>query len=142
MEFKQFGKRYIVRLDVGEEITETLKQFCSENGIESGSVMGIGAIREARISYFDMAKRDYIDKEISEVLELTSLMGNISTMNGEPFLHLHVTLSDSGFNVFGGHLSAGIISATGEIFIDTHEMQMVRKFYPETGFRLLALEDD
>lgn len=141
MEFKQFGKRYIVRLDVGEEITETLKQFCSKNGIESGSVMGIGAIREARISYFDMGKRDYIDKEISEDLELTSLMGNVSIMNGEPFLHLHVTLSDSDFNVFGGHLSAGIISATGEIFIDTHEEQIVRKFYPETGFRLLALED-
>ena len=142
MKFKQYGRRYIVRLDVGEEVITTLKQFCIDNGIESGSVMGIGAIRNVRISYFDMAKRDYLDKEISEDLELTSLMGNISTMDGAAFLHLHVTLSDSDFNVFGGHLSAGIISATGEIFIDTQEGKLEKKFYPETGFRLLALDDE
>jgi len=38
-------------------------------------------------------------------MEMTSLMGNISIMEGEPFPHLHVTLADANFQLLGGHLS-------------------------------------
>jgi hypothetical protein len=142
MEFRRIGDRYIVRLDVGEEINMTLKKFCDDQGITSGKVMGIGVMRQARISYFDIEMLDYIHKDISDYVEVTSLMGNISIMDGEVFPHLHVTISDVNFNVLGGHLSSGVIGVTGEIIIDTFEGRIERKLYQETGFRLLALEED
>jgi len=68
-------------------------------------------------------------------------MGNISIMEGEVFPHLHATLSDAKFNVYGGHLSAGEIGSTGEFVIEPFDQDIERKLFQETGFRLLALEE-
>lgn len=39
-------------------------------------------------------------------------------MNGEIYLHLHIGLSDSKYNAYGGHLTSALISGTGEIIIE------------------------
>ena len=51
-------------------------------------------------------------------MEITSLVGNVSQMDGEVYLHIHVNIADENNNVFGGHLTSAVISATGEIIID------------------------
>ena len=142
MEFRDFGNRYIVRLDPGEEIIRSLVEFCSENKIESGRVMGIGAIRQTRIGYINLESKDYIFREFLGDYELTSLMGNISVMDGEVFIHLHITATDTDFNMIGGHLDSAIISATAEIFIDVYNERIERIFDPETGLRKLVLNED
>jgi predicted DNA-binding protein with PD1-like motif len=63
-------------------------------------------------------------------------------MEGQVFPHLHVTLSDAKFNVYGGHLSSGEIGVTGEFVIEPFNIEIERKLYQETGFCLLVLEDD
>jgi predicted DNA-binding protein with PD1-like motif len=141
MQYKKFEAEYMLRLDAGEDIVEGLKDFCNENGIRAGKVSGIGAIHQVTISFFDVQNGVFIDKEIPAEVEMLSLMGNISMMEGEIYPHLHVTLSDENFNIFGGHLSAGIVNATAELFIKVYDWTMERKYYPQTGFRLLALED-
>ena len=55
--------------------------------------------------------------EIKEDCEITSLIGNITVKNGEPYVHLHITVAGKGGNVYGGHLLKTVISATAEIFI-------------------------
>ena len=142
MEFRKYGERYMLRLEVGEEIIGTIKEFCKQQAIGSGKVTGIGVLRKAQISYYDLALRDYHHREISEYVELTSLMGNISIMEGQVFPHLHVTLCDANFNTFGGHLSAGEIGVTGELVIEPFDQEIERKLYQETGFRLLVLEEE
>jgi predicted DNA-binding protein with PD1-like motif len=142
MQFKKYGERYLLRLEVGEEIIETIKEFCTQRRIGSGKMTGIGVLRKAQISYYDLALRDFHHREIFEYVELTSLMGNISIMEGQVFPHLHVTLSDAKFNVYGGHLSSGEIGVTGEFVIEPFNIEIERKLYQETGFRLLVLEDD
>ena len=142
MEFRKCGERYMLRLEVGEEIIGTIKEFCDRHGIGSGKVTGIGVLRKAQISNYDLALRDYHHREISEYVELTSLLGNISIMEGEVFPLLHVTLCDAKLNVVGGHLSAGEIGVTGELFIEPSDEKIERKHYQETGFRLLVLEED
>ena len=44
MQYKKFGGEYVLRLDAGEEIIETIKGFCIEEGIRAGKVSGIGGI--------------------------------------------------------------------------------------------------
>ena len=92
-----------------------LKKFCIELGIESGKVNGIGVVRNAVISYFELASMEYLHREFMGNMEMTSLMGNISFMEGEPFLHLHVTLADENFQLSGGHLTSAEIGVTGEL---------------------------
>ena len=55
--------------------------------------------------------------EFKGEFELTSLVGNISTKNGNPFIHIHVNVSDEECNAYGGHLFSGTITATGELII-------------------------
>ena len=69
-------------------------------------------------------------------MEITSLLGNVSQMNGEVYLHLHITLADENYNVHGGHLTSAVISATGEIIIDTIDGIVDREFDEEVGLNL------
>ena len=58
-------------------------------------------------------------------------------MNGEIYLHLHITISDLNNNAFGGHLNSAIISTTGEIIIEEIEGDIEREFNEEVRLNLL-----
>lgn len=141
MQYKQLNNQFMLRLDTGEDFLETVAGFCEQKGIKAAKVSGIGAVRDARISYFDIQKGEYISKEVPGDVELLSLMGNVSIMEGQAFPHLHVTLTDENFKVHGGHFSAGQVGATAEIFIEVYDSVLERKYYQETGLRLLVLEE-
>lgn len=140
MEFKKFGNRYMVRMDKGEEIVETLKQFCKDNKITLGWVNGIGAVNKARIGLFKTDEKQYYSEELNGYYEITSLFGNISTMNGEVYLHLHINLSDEEYKTHGGHLNSAVISATGEIMIDAIDGMVDREFNDEVGLNLFKFD--
>lgn len=142
MQYKKLGNQFILRMETGEDILKNLKDFCNLKGIEAAKVSGIGAVRGARISYFDMQGGVFIDNEIPGDVELLSLMGNISVMDGQAFPHLHVTLADENFKVSGGHFSAGYAGATTEIFVEVFEGRLESRYYQESGMRLLALQDN
>lgn len=136
MEFESFGSKYIVRLDKGEEIVETLKKFCKEHQIYLGFIRGIGEVNKATIGLFKTQTKQYQTKVLSGDYEITSLLGNISTLDDEVYLHLHINLSDEEYKVYGGHLSSGIISATGEIIIEAMDGKLSREFNEECGINL------
>lgn len=136
MEFKKFENRYVVRIDKGEEIVETLKKFCRDNNITLGSISGIGAVNEATVGLFEVAKKQYHSTTLKGDFEITSLIGNISTMKGETYLHLHATLADIKHQVFGGHLNSAVVGATCEIIIDAINGSVDREFNEEIGLNL------
>ena len=140
MEFRKLGEIFILRLEIGEEIITQLKEFCLENKIQSGKVIGIGVVRRAIISYFDLPSGEYLHQELSGNMEITSLLGNISIMEGKPFPHLHITLADDKFQILGGHLSEGVIGVTGEIVVEPFPGLVERKINQENGLNLLVLE--
>ena len=67
-------------------------------------------------------------------------MGNVSTMDGETYLHLHINLSDDEYKTYGGHLDSARISATGEIIIGTVEGEVNREFDEEIGINLYSFD--
>jgi predicted DNA-binding protein with PD1-like motif len=81
--------------------------------------------------------KKYYPKELNGDYEITNLIGNISTMKGKIYLHLHITISDSNNNAFGGHLNSAIISTTGEIIIEEIEGEIEREFNEEVRLNLL-----
>jgi predicted DNA-binding protein with PD1-like motif len=137
MEFRQAGLTYILRIDKGEELVETLKQFCADQNITLGSISGIGAVNKATVGLFETATKQYHSTELTGDFEIASLTGNATTMNGKPYLHLHIVLADRDHNTRGGHLNAATVSATAEIIIHTAPAAIDRKFSEEIGLNLL-----
>jgi len=82
------------------------------------------------------AKKFYL-QELTGDYEIANLIGNISTMKVEIYLHLHITIADSNNNAFGGHLNFAIISTTGEIIIEEIEGEIEREFNEEVKLNLL-----
>jgi len=136
MTHKQFGNKYIFRLEKGEELVAAVKNFCKENGIKLGTISGIGAANKITLGLFKTQTKEYSPKEFAGDYELTSVLGNISQMNGEVYLHLHATIADINCQVSGGHLSSALISATFEGVIEKIDGEIGRKFNEEIGLNL------
>ena len=139
MKAKRFGRRFIVRIDKGEEIIETLTQLCRDNNIKLGTVQGIGATNKAVIGLFDAETKKYHSKELRGNHEIAPMLGNISTMDGEVYLHIHANLCNEHHISFGGHLNSAVVIATFEAVIDVIDGEVDRKFSDEIGLNLYKI---
>ena len=131
------GTRFLVRVDRGEEMMETLRIVAAEKRIEAGRVTGIGALADAEIGYFDVDRKEYLRGRAPGSWELLSLTGNISLKDGEVMPHIHVILGNGDFACRGGHLFSGVVSVTGEIFVDRLPGSLHRGMNREIGLFLL-----
>ena len=139
MNFKQINSKVIIRIDKGEELVTTLKTICKKLDIKFGSIVGIGATDKATIGLFNTKTKKYQSKEFIGDHEIASLVGNVSTMNGEVYLHLHIIICNVENEAMGGHLSSAIISATFEGIINLIDEQVIREHDDEVGINQLKL---
>ena len=139
MNYKQFNNKVVVRIDKGEEIVDCLKKICKEINIKLGSIVGIGSTDKVTIGLLNTKTKKYQSKEFTGDHEIAPLVGNISMMNGEVYLHLHVTICNVEHKALGGHLTSAVVSATFEGIIDIIEGQVTREYNDEVGLNLLKL---
>jgi len=137
---KKIGNKTFVRIDKGEEIIGSLKRCCRENNINLGIVSGIGAANDIVVGLFDPEKKKYYSKRLTGNFEITTLQGNISEMDGEPYLHLHITLGDEKHNSYGGHLTSAVVSATFEGVIELLDGRIGRKLDENIGLNLMVMD--
>lgn len=137
--YKHSGNTYILSLDNHVEITAALVAFCEEKGIRSGKIEGLGAVSEATFRYLDPTTMKYVDKTFQEQMELTSVVGNISTKDGKAYLHIHITASRSDYTCVGGHLLTARINGACELFITDLGVEVERYLDGETGINLYKL---
>ena len=57
--------------------------------------------------YFNQIKKEYEHHELQGGHEVLSGLGNVSLLDGEPFVHIHMTVADNEGKAFGGHLDEG-----------------------------------
>src|SRR3989338_1316203 len=139
MKFKKINNTYLIRLEKGEKIIETLNQFCTKQKIKCGYFFGIGALGEAELAHYIVENRKYTSKKYKQPLEITNMAGNITIINREVYLHCHITLSDEKMGVIAGHLKEGTISATCEIVLVKLSAAINRKYDDFTGLNLLDI---
>ena len=139
MKVKRFKNNFFVRIDKGEEIVQSLKECCKKYGISLGTVKGIGATNKVSIGFFNPESKEYFSKEMIGNFEIALLYGNISTINNEIYLHLHINLGDRNYNSYSGHLNSAIVSATFEAVISAIDGKCDRRFDPETGLNILDI---
>lgn len=140
MDFKKFGNKYIIRIDRGEELVSVLEKFCKDNDITLGTVHGIGASNRLEIGLFDTENKEYHSNEFTGDFELVPILGNISTMDGEIYLHLHANIADSENKSFGGHLSSAVISGTFEGVIEEIDGEVDREFNDDCGLNIFKFQ--
>jgi predicted DNA-binding protein with PD1-like motif len=138
MNFKKDNRRYIIRLDKGEELIETLAKFCDDNKLGFASFHGIGGLKECTLAYFDLKTGEYLKKEVNDegIFELLSIQGNVSIKEGRTFVHAHVVLGKKDYSTIGGHLVEGTVNPTCEILLialsdDTSDKDSKNKPKPE-----------
>ena len=140
MEYRRFGSHYLVRIDRGEEIMESLTQMCSKEGILLGAVSGLGAADYAKVGIYRVADHQFEGREFSGEQEISSIVGSITEKGGAPYLHLHINLCDGNMSIHGGHLVACRISGTCELTVTVLEGQVGRAYDEETGLNLFDFD--
>ena len=133
MEYRRFDSTVVLRLDKNDEITASVIEVAKKENIKLASVTGIGATDNVTVGVFDLDKKAYDKFTFTGNREITSLVGNINTMNGEEYCHLHITLAGEKGTVTGGHLLNAVISLTSEIFINIIDGNVDRKKNEELG---------
>jgi hypothetical protein len=131
--------RLLVRFEVGEKLPENLVDLARRLGIASGSLTGIGGVRNVVLGYYDLQARQYVTFEVPGIVELVSLIGNVSLVNGQPFWHLHASVADREGNVRGGHLIGLEVAITLECWIERGGKVIQRKKDDYSGLNLLDL---
>jgi len=139
MKSKKIENTYFIKLERGEKIIESIKDFCSENNIKCGYFSGIGALDEVELAHYIVENKKYTSKVFKQVLEVTNLTGNIATMDNEVYLHCHITLGDEEMKAISGHLKEGKISATCEIILVRLDAEINRKHDELIGLNLLDI---
>ncbi len=135
MESRKVSGGYVIRCDIDEEIVSVLTDFAQENAIYSGTVIGIGALKNVALGYVDIPNKDYIRKEFDGMYELLNLTGNFTKIDGKAMLHCHAVLSDVHFKVYGGHLFSGFVAVTGEFYVRPGDIEISRAHDDATGIK-------
>lgn len=139
MRFVDTKRGYVIRMEPGEELLSSLVNFVEKMRIPSGYFQGIGGVTDVELGYFDLKKNDYDRHSYSGEYELITASGNISDVDGKPFVHTHGVFSDEKCQTFSGHLFKATITITAEIFLFPLDVVLMRKPHETINFRELDL---
>jgi hypothetical protein len=133
----QLKQTLIGKLGHDEDLLEELQSVCKENDVLLGRISAIGAVKKARMGFYDQDARQYMFLEINKNLEISSLTGNVSVRDDKPMVHAHITLCDCNGNAYGGHLAEGTIVFACEFVMNIYDgPQYLREHDETTGLPL------
>ena len=136
MQYRKFGNVYAVRIDKGEEILASLKEFAVKENIAFARVSAIGAVGSFTAGVFDTKTKQYRANEFKGHFAIVSLSGTVDRMNGAYYAHLHMSAGNEKGEVFGGHLNRAVVSATCEMTVTLIDGEIDRCFDEEVGLNL------
>lgn len=141
MTYKFDGYNYILRLQRGEKLIEKLSAFAKEQQLGSMWLSGLGGAAWAELGYYNLGTREYEWKTFSELVEITSLQGNLAWVDDEPVWHVHGSFSDREFRGIGGHVKELEVGGTCELFLHARfgGETMTRVYNDEVGLKLLDM---
>ena len=137
---KKVNEAYVVSIKDKSSILEGLTDFVKNQGIQSGQITGIGAVSEATLRFFVPSTKNYVDKTFNEQMEMSNISGNVSELNGQPLLHLHITLGRQDYTALAGHLLDARIRGAGEFIFYPLDTKMVKVKDEEVGINFYDFE--
>ncbi|MHA1651185.1 MAG: PPC domain-containing DNA-binding protein [Candidatus Helarchaeota archaeon] len=133
------GRMFFIKLEPSDDILEAITMFAENNSIKSGFFTAIGAIKHAKIGYYQLNLKEYKTISLEGDFELVSCIGNITQKEGFPLIHAHIVIADVNGHTYGGHLLPGCrISVTGEVFLIEAKNTLIREI--EDMFKLSLIK--
>jgi predicted DNA-binding protein with PD1-like motif len=112
------GREFIGRFQTGDDLLSAIENFCVKENIKLGAFQIIGAVKSAKMGYYDQDKQKYVESaSLNRKLEIVSCIGNVSLKDGNIAIHAHIALADLDGTAFGGHLMPGTVIFAAEFFI-------------------------
>ena len=141
MKSRKGSTQHVLVLAQGEEVVQTLTDYCAREKIRAASFSGVGAVKHVQVGFYDLSTKEYVFKIEPGPFEVASLQGNIATVDGNPFLHLHAVLSrmDDSLQCIGAHLKTATVAVTLEVIVTPIDVPLTRKYDEAVGLNLLDL---
>ncbi len=128
------------RLSHGGDLLEEITDICRRENIQLGWFEALGAVKKARVAFYNQEAHDYEFLVFDQPLEITKLVGNVSLKDGNPFVHAHMTLADKAGNAYGGHLASGTVVFACEFILETFDGPVLKREPDEvTGLSLWTM---
>ena len=140
MRYEKVDGGYLVRLERGEEVLPMLCEFIGKRRIGGGFLVGLGAVENVTLGYYDPHEQKYTEVNFPGDYELANLTASIAYVDAKPFVHAHATITDRGMNAHGGHWFSGKVAATVECYIALAGRKFTRSLDPQVGLKLLDLK--
>ena len=133
------GKRtFAVILQTGDEAMRCLGEFAEKERIGGAQVTAIGALRRARLAYFDWETKAYLPVEVGDQVEVASLLGDIALgPDGKPSVHVHAVLGRRDGSAMAGHLQEAHVRPTLEIIVTEAPAHLCKAKDEESGLALI-----
>jgi predicted DNA-binding protein with PD1-like motif len=136
----KISRALVERFNTGDDVLDRLNSLVRQQHVFAGSFTALGAVESGTVGYF-IGDGNYFQISLEGPLEVVSCVGNVSSKEGAPFVHAHITFSDKEGKAYGGHLLPGCrVGATFEVTLHTYDdIDMPRIFDPATKLFLLKL---
>jgi len=136
---KADGKRtFAVILQTDDEAMRCLREFAEKERIGGAQVTAIGALREARLAYFDWDVKAYQPIDVGDQVEVASLVGDIAIgPDGKPSVHAHAVLGRRDGSAMAGHLDEAYVRPTLEIIVTESPAHLCKATDKESGLALI-----
>ncbi|MES3517686.1 MAG: DNA-binding protein [Natronomonas sp.] len=132
------AREYIARLDHGRDWRGQIEDFAESEDIDAAFFIGLGAVQDATLYFYDQDDTEYYPIEFDEPFEVASCLGNISWIDDDRFAHTHVSLSREDGSTVAGHLEAATVFA-GELYVREFDTHLEREHDPVTDLDLWPL---
>jgi predicted DNA-binding protein with PD1-like motif len=131
---------YLMVLRQGDDLVEQIEKLAKTERLPSGSLTGIGFMREVTFGFYDFGKKQFEPKTFQD-MEITGMTGSIAWKDGKPSVHVHASAAGRDFNAVGGHvLKAEVGTGSSEITVTAHDRQLERKVDHGLGVDVLQLD--
>ena len=131
------GRRVVARLPHGGDLLEEIAAVADAHGMRAAELRAIGALKTARLAFYDQASHEYGEFAVDAPVELVGLLGNVSRRDGATAVHAHATLAGHDGACVGGHVAPGCVIFACELILQELVGEpLEREFDEVTGLPL------
>jgi hypothetical protein len=134
------NRNFLVRVEHNSELIQFITELAEKEKIVVATITAIGALKQARLGYYNQEKHEYQEIRIDSPHEIASCVGNISIKDGRPFVHAHAVLADKNGKTKAGHLLEGKVFAAEVNLREYKGAELERKYDKVTGLSLWEIK--
>jgi predicted DNA-binding protein with PD1-like motif len=119
--------------EIDEDPVALLTKTANEYQLASCQVTAVGGFARATLGYFDRARREYLPIQVTEQVEVLSLLGDVAHDGSNRVVHTHCIVGLRDGSTRGGHLLEARVWPTLEVIVTEWPAFLRKRFDPAIG---------